>query len=70
MCNNGSTNKAETFVRQLMKKGVDDKAAFNRLIRGHTKEGVPEVAQEILTIMTLHDIQLTMNCMYCSLIVS
>ncbi|XP_062224346.1 large ribosomal subunit protein mL102 (rPPR5)-like [Phragmites australis] len=51
LCNNGSTNKAETFFRQLMKKGVDDKVAFNNLIRGHAKEGVPEAAQEILTIM-------------------
>ncbi|KAG8076473.1 hypothetical protein GUJ93_ZPchr0006g43907 [Zizania palustris] len=52
LCSNGNTNKAETFFRQLMKKGVDDKASFNSLIRGHAKEGVPEAAQEILTIMT------------------
>jgi pentatricopeptide repeat protein len=35
-----------------MKKGVDDKAAFNSLICGHANEGVPEAAQEILAIMT------------------
>ncbi|EEC72333.1 hypothetical protein OsI_05540 [Oryza sativa Indica Group] len=52
LCSNGNTSKAETFFRQLMKKGVDDKAAFNSLIRGHAKEGVPEAAQEILAIMT------------------
>ncbi|KAL6629313.1 hypothetical protein ACP70R_029078 [Stipagrostis hirtigluma subsp. patula] len=52
LCNNGSTNKAEAFFRQLMKKGVDDQAAFNSLIRGHAKEGMPEAAQEILAIMT------------------
>lgn len=52
LCNNGNTKKAETFFRQLMKKGVDDKLAFNSLIRGHAKEGVLEAAQEILAIMT------------------
>uniref|UniRef100_A0ACD5WS15 Uncharacterized protein n=2 Tax=Avena sativa TaxID=4498 RepID=A0ACD5WS15_AVESA len=52
LCNNGNTNKAETFFRQLMKKGVDDKSAFNSLIRGHAKEGALEAAQEILAIMT------------------
>uniref|UniRef100_A0ACD5VY91 Uncharacterized protein n=1 Tax=Avena sativa TaxID=4498 RepID=A0ACD5VY91_AVESA len=52
LCNNGNTNKAETFFRQLMKKGVDDKSAFNSLIRGHAKEGALESAQEILAIMT------------------
>ncbi|XBH54188.1 large ribosomal subunit protein mL102 (rPPR5) [Aegilops tauschii subsp. strangulata] len=52
LCNNGNTNKAETFFRQLMKKGVDDKSAFNSLIRGHAKEGALEAAKEILSIMT------------------
>jgi pentatricopeptide repeat protein len=52
LCNNGNTDKAETFFRQLMKKGVDDKSAFNSLIRGHAKEGALEAAQEILAIMT------------------
>ncbi|CAN6247519.1 unnamed protein product [Urochloa humidicola] len=56
LCNNGSTTKAEAFFRQLMKKGVDDKAAFNSLIRGHAKEGVPEAAQEILAIMTRREV--------------
>ncbi|RCV05906.1 hypothetical protein SETIT_1G120100v2 [Setaria italica] len=56
LCNNGSTTKAETFFRQLMKKGVDDKVAFNSLIRGHAKEGVPEAAQEILAIMTRREV--------------
>nr|CAD1820863.1 unnamed protein product [Ananas comosus var. bracteatus] len=52
LCGNGETKKAETFFRQLMKKGVDDTVAFNNLIRGHAKEGVPESAMEILSIMT------------------
>ncbi|XP_044414546.1 pentatricopeptide repeat-containing protein At2g37230-like [Triticum aestivum] len=52
LCDNGNTNKAETFFRQLMKKGVDDKSAFNSLIRGHAKEGALEAAKEILAIMT------------------
>jgi pentatricopeptide repeat protein len=41
LCNNGmSTNKAETFFRQLMKKGVDDKAAFNsRTCEGRCARG-------------------------------
>lgn len=47
----GHTLKAETFFRQLMKRGVDDKIAFNHLIRGHAKEGNPKPAFEILKIM-------------------
>ncbi|KAL5196409.1 hypothetical protein ABZP36_008379 [Zizania latifolia] len=39
-----------------MKKSVDNKTAFNSLIHGHAKEGVPEAAQEILTIMTCRDV--------------
>ena len=34
------------------KRGVDDKVAFNHLIRGHAKEGKPRSAFEILSIMT------------------
>lgn len=52
LCGNGFTKKAEAFFRQLMKKGVDDKVAFNHLIRGHAKEGMPESAFELLSIMT------------------
>ncbi|KAG8057858.1 hypothetical protein GUJ93_ZPchr0002g24175 [Zizania palustris] len=40
----------------LMNKGVDEGTAFNSLIRGHAKEGVPEAAHEILTIMTCHGV--------------
>ncbi|CAL9080709.1 unnamed protein product [Musa acuminata var. zebrina] len=56
LCDHGDTKKAEAFFRQLMKKGVDDKVAFNSLIRGHAKEGMPEAASEILTIMTHHGV--------------
>lgn len=52
LCENGCTSKAEKFFRQLMKRGVDDKIAFNHLIRGHSKEEKPESAFEILSIMT------------------
>ncbi|GAU37748.1 hypothetical protein TSUD_102640 [Trifolium subterraneum] len=52
LCDNGRTVKAETFFRQLMKKGVLDSVAFNNLIRGHLKEGNPESALEIATIMS------------------
>ncbi|KAK4276185.1 hypothetical protein QN277_019160 [Acacia crassicarpa] len=51
LCNNGQTLKAETFFRQLMKKGVQDSVAFNSLICGHSKEGNPESAFEIIKIM-------------------
>lgn len=51
LCNNGCTKKAETFFRQLMKKGVDDTVAFNNLIRGYAKEKSPELASDILNIM-------------------
>ncbi|KAF9597501.1 hypothetical protein IFM89_019028 [Coptis chinensis] len=52
LCNNGQTEKAETFFRQLMKTGVQDPVAFNNLLRGHSEEGTPESAVEILKIMT------------------
>ncbi|KAG6498413.1 pentatricopeptide repeat-containing protein At2g37230-like [Zingiber officinale] len=52
LCDHGQTKKAEAFFRQLMKKGVDDKVAFNNLIRGHAKEAMLESASDILTIMT------------------
>ncbi|KAK2395163.1 pentatricopeptide repeat-containing protein [Trifolium repens] len=52
LCDNGRTVKAETFFRQLMKKGILDSVAFNNLIRGHSKEGNPESALEIATIMS------------------
>ncbi|KAF5955234.1 hypothetical protein HYC85_008090 [Camellia sinensis] len=51
LCNNGQTAKAETFFRQLMKKGVQDPIAFNNLLRGHSTEGSPDSAFEILNIM-------------------
>ncbi|OVA18055.1 Pentatricopeptide repeat [Macleaya cordata] len=51
LCNHGQTEKAEAFFRQLMKTGVQDPAAFNNLLRGHSKEGTPESALEILKIM-------------------
>ncbi|KAJ3683897.1 hypothetical protein LUZ60_014124 [Juncus effusus] len=52
LCNNGNTNKAELFFRQLMKHGSDDQISFNNLIKGHAKEGSTESASEILNIMT------------------
>ncbi|KAJ6793069.1 pentatricopeptide repeat-containing protein [Iris pallida] len=52
LCGNGIATKAETLFRQLMRRGVDDKVAFNNLIRGHAREGRPESAFEMLTIMT------------------
>ncbi|XP_059667638.1 large ribosomal subunit protein mL102 (rPPR5)-like [Cornus florida] len=51
LCNNGQTEKAETLFRQLMKKGLPDPIAFNNLIRGHSTEGTPDSAFEILKIM-------------------
>ncbi|KAB1223743.1 hypothetical protein CJ030_MR2G016672 [Morella rubra] len=51
LCNHGQTGKAEMFFRQLMKKGVLDSVAFNNLICGHSKEGSPDSAFEILKIM-------------------
>ncbi|KAI0524748.1 hypothetical protein KFK09_004132 [Dendrobium nobile] len=53
----GHTSKAETFFRQLMKRGVDDKIAFNHLIRGHAKEGNPEPAFEVLKIMNRRGVE-------------
>ncbi|KAJ0963759.1 hypothetical protein J5N97_028881 [Dioscorea zingiberensis] len=52
LCGNGLTNKAEEFFRLLMKRGIDDKVAFNHLIRGHAKEEKPESAYELLNIMS------------------
>lgn len=57
LCDSGLTSKAETLFRQLMKRGVDDKTAFNNLIRGHAKEGNPESAFEILSIMTRRGVE-------------
>lgn len=51
LCCHGQTSKAETFFRQLIKRGVDDKTAFNYLICGHAKEEKPELAFEIFKIM-------------------
>lgn len=51
LCNNGQTKKAETFYRQLMKIGIQDQVAFNNLIRGHSEEGSPDSAFELLKIM-------------------
>ncbi|KAF3943564.1 hypothetical protein CMV_029894 [Castanea mollissima] len=51
LCKHGQTAKAEIFFRQLMKKGVLDSVAFNNLLCGHSKEGNPDSAFEILKIM-------------------
>lgn len=51
LCNNGQTSKAEALVRQLMKLGVQDPTALNALICGHSKEGTPDSAFELLKIM-------------------
>ncbi|KAG8376554.1 hypothetical protein BUALT_Bualt09G0075500 [Buddleja alternifolia] len=51
LCNNGQTAKAETLLRQLMKLGVQDPIALNTLIRGHSEEGTPDSAFELLKIM-------------------
>ncbi|KMZ65236.1 putative Pentatricopeptide repeat-containing protein [Zostera marina] len=51
MCRKGETKKAEIFFRQLMKKGIDDSVAFNNLVRGHSSEGFPEPAVDIIAIM-------------------
>ncbi|ESW30760.1 hypothetical protein PHAVU_002G180100 [Phaseolus vulgaris] len=51
LCDHGRTSKAERFFRQLLKKGVQDSVAFNSLIRGHSKEGNPDSAFEIIKIM-------------------
>ncbi|KAH1236608.1 Pentatricopeptide repeat-containing protein [Glycine max] len=51
LCEHGRTGKAETFFRQLMKKGVQDSVSFNNLICGHSKEGNPDSAFEIIKIM-------------------
>ncbi|GFP83166.1 pentatricopeptide repeat-containing protein at2g37230 [Phtheirospermum japonicum] len=50
LCSNGQTEKAETLVRQLMKTGVQDPIALNSLIRGHSQEGSPDSAFELLKI--------------------
>ncbi|XP_057417245.1 pentatricopeptide repeat-containing protein At2g37230 [Lotus japonicus] len=52
LCDHGKTGKAETFFRQLLKKGVQDSDAFNNLLRGHSKEGNPDSALEIAKIMS------------------
>ncbi|KAG6427425.1 hypothetical protein SASPL_111670 [Salvia splendens] len=51
LCSNGQTAKAEALVRQLMKLGVQDPVALNALICGHSKEGTPDSAFELLKIM-------------------
>ncbi|KAL6574845.1 hypothetical protein OROMI_012130 [Orobanche minor] len=51
LCSNGQTEKAETLVRQLMKLGVQDPIALNTLICGHSQEGSPDSAFELLKIM-------------------
>lgn len=56
LCDHGQTGKAEALFRQLMKRGVLDSVAFNDLIRGHSKEGAPDLAFEILKIMGRRDV--------------
>ncbi|CAN4098115.1 unnamed protein product [Withania somnifera] len=51
LCNNGQTGKAETLFRQLMKTGIQDPIAFNNLVCGHSREGVPDSAFELLKII-------------------
>ncbi|KAL7095829.1 hypothetical protein ACP275_10G047300 [Erythranthe tilingii] len=51
LCQNGQTAKAEALVRQLMKLGVRDSVALNTLICGHSQEGSPDSAFELLKIM-------------------
>ncbi|GAV88336.1 PPR domain-containing protein/PPR_1 domain-containing protein/PPR_2 domain-containing protein/PPR_3 domain-containing protein [Cephalotus follicularis] len=51
LCHHGQTAKAENFFRQLMKRGVQDSSAFNNLICGHSKEGNPDSAFQMLKIM-------------------
>ncbi|KAG9451705.1 hypothetical protein H6P81_004609 [Aristolochia fimbriata] len=51
LCENGETKKAEVFFRQLMKTGIQDSSAFNNLVRGHCKEGAPDLGTEVLKIM-------------------
>lgn len=62
LCDNGQTVKAETFFRQLMKKGVQDSVAFNNLIRGHSKEGNPDSAFEIFKIMGRRGVPREADC--------
>ncbi|XP_078442939.1 tetratricopeptide repeat (TPR)-like superfamily protein [Wolffia australiana] len=50
LCGNGSTKEAEALFRHLMKRGADDGAAFSALIRGHSAEGAPEAATDMLSI--------------------
>ncbi|XXG40290.1 hypothetical protein AAC387_Pa01g1049 [Persea americana] len=65
----GQTKNAEVFLRQLMKKGVQDPVAFNNLIRGYSKEVIPESAMELLQIMKRRGIALDADA-YASLIKS
>ncbi|KAL8480708.1 hypothetical protein ACS0TY_027304 [Phlomoides rotata] len=69
LCNNGLTPKAENLVRQLMKLGVRDPIALNSVIRGHSKEGTPDSAFELLKIMLRRDVQ-TEKSAYDSLVQS
>ncbi|KAJ8647983.1 hypothetical protein MRB53_001006 [Persea americana] len=69
LCNSGQTKNAEVFLRQLMKKGVQDPVAFNDLIRRYSKEVIPESAMELLQIMKRRGIALDADA-YASLIKS
>ncbi|EHA8592183.1 putative Pentatricopeptide repeat-containing protein [Cocos nucifera] len=62
LCGHGQTKKAEDLFRQLMKKGIDDRMAFNNLFRGHAKEGVPDSAFEMLNIMTRRGVATDADC--------
>ncbi|KAL3839665.1 hypothetical protein ACJIZ3_024256 [Penstemon smallii] len=57
LCENGQTSKAEALMRQLMKLGVQDSVAFNTLIRGHSNEGTPDSAFELLKIMVRRKVE-------------
>ncbi|CAA0813207.1 Pentatricopeptide repeat-containing protein [Striga hermonthica] len=58
LCKNGQASKAETLMRQLMKLGVQDSAAMNTLVIGHSHEGSPESAFEFLKIMLRRNISI------------
>ncbi|XP_031483587.1 pentatricopeptide repeat-containing protein At2g37230 [Nymphaea colorata] len=69
LCENGQTQKAEIFLRQLMKCGIEDSTPFNNLVMGHSKEGMPEAAVELLKIMNRRGISPDSHA-YCLLVKS
>ncbi|KAJ6815227.1 putative F-box protein [Iris pallida] len=55
LCGNGLATKAEMLFRQLTR--VDDKVAFKNMIYGHVREGKPNFAFEMLTIMSKRGVE-------------